>query len=338
MTSAVWEVLALCFLCLTSQFCCDTYATLCSHQFPQLSGFRWGCRSFLFVHYQEAVFTFVLHVFVGHCEHFKIYTISGSGWVRNIQIFHNTWLASTSYMQPSSPVTLSPSRSTWSLSPCYCLFLDDLWLTKSCTGNVISPTRICTVAVENEFGHLQTSLSSLRLTAPFYHNLLSWCFAYHLWDRGKGPTSEDWEWEAQMNYCFHQCCVPVRSDSQVVSDTVADVLQEHLVFVAWKAVVPHHVHFLILGIIQSLPTACGSSTGSPGWFRRLLLLPFPTALPKSPFWAARIWDWFRSKAHDRPYKALKILAACSTEIVIVQCLSQMMPCLLKAATPTQLIH
>ena len=100
--------------------------------------------------------------------------------------------------------------------------------------------------------------------------------------------SENREREAQMNYRFHQCSVPVRSQSQVVSDAVADVLQEHPVFVAWKAVVLHHMHLLILGIFQSLPTACGSSTGSPGWFYRLLLLPFPIALPKSPFWAAGV--------------------------------------------------
>lgn len=58
--------------CLTLQFCCDTYATLCSHRLPQLSGFQWGCRSFLVLRYQETVFTFVLHIFVGHCGHFKI--------------------------------------------------------------------------------------------------------------------------------------------------------------------------------------------------------------------------------------------------------------------------
>lgn len=67
-----------------------------------------------------------------------------------------------------------------------------------------------------------------------------------------------------------------------MSDAVADVLQEHPVFVAWKAVVPHRVHLSILGIFQSLPTACGSSTGlSPGWFHRLMLFLSPQACPRA---------------------------------------------------------
>jgi len=87
--------------------------------------------------------------------------------------------------------------------------------------------------------------------------------------------SEDQEQEAQMNYFFHQCSVPVRSWSQVVSDAVAVVLQEHPVFVAWKAVVPYHMHLLILDFFQSLHRACGSFTGLPAWFHKLLLLPAP---------------------------------------------------------------
>lgn len=87
--------------------------------------------------------------------------------MRNTQVFHNSCLASTSYVQASSHVVLSPSRSTGSLLPCYCLFLDDLWLTKSCRDKVISPTRTCRVPVENEFGHLQTSLVRLKVDSCF---------------------------------------------------------------------------------------------------------------------------------------------------------------------------
>lgn len=78
------------------------------------------------------------------------------------------------------------------------------------------------------------------------------------------------------------------------------------------------------------------------WLTRVVsqapVTPVPTTVPKSPVQAAGALDWIRSEAYNRPYEALKILTACSTETVIVQCLSQMMLCLLKAATPTQLIH
>lgn len=198
-----------------------------------------------------------------------------------------------------------------------------------CAGATYQSYWVPGMTMENEFGHLQASLSSLRLTTAFYCNLFAWCFVregcYIRRSRMRSPeelllspvlcASEVSESSCEWHYgrwtprtpCI--CCLESRSSSSHAS--------------------------LILANFQSLPTACGSSTGSPGWFRRLLLLPLCTAMPKSP---AGEQDWIRNEAHDRPCKALKTVAACTTEIVIIQCLYLITPCLLKAATPMQLIH
>lgn len=76
--SATWEVLAPRSSAWLWSFAAAMYAMLSSHQLPQL---QWGCRSFLVWHYQEEVFTFVVHIFVGHCGHFKILSLGLDGYV-----------------------------------------------------------------------------------------------------------------------------------------------------------------------------------------------------------------------------------------------------------------
>ena len=144
------------------------------------------------------------------------------------------------------------------------MFLDDLWLTKSCRGNVISPTRTCSgkrvwppanlsVKAEVECCFLSQSSSTV-----FCIPLVRVRKGAHI--RRSRMGSPD-----KLLLPLVLCASEVSESS--VSDAVADVLQEHPVFVPWKAGVPHHMHLLILAIFQSLSTACGNSTGSPGWFQ-----------------------------------------------------------------------
>lgn len=145
----------------------------------------------------------------------------------------------------SSSVTLSPSRSTRSL---HALLHVPWW----CVVHEVLQTQynqsswVYRITMENEFGHLQASLSNLRLTTAFCCDHFTWCFVKgrmaHKIKNGKsrwitGSTSALRHWGL----------------SQAVSDAVANVLLEHPVFVTWKAGVPHGMHLWSWVISKACP-------------------------------------------------------------------------------------